>query len=359
MRVLFLHDEVAHQHHPRPLVRGFPVQQAVQLFLVKRVLFRLFIIIQHGHPQGLVAGVLFPHFVINGQRPLPLAGQQILVANQHSVGQIVGIVLRKVFQFGESIVVLFQLPIEPELFHADGHVPSFERLDTVKRADGVLVIFPIHVNAHQLSQHVRTRGIATHHVFEHRHGLLVVPVAQVERSQHFFIIDIIRLQSHGTRQMPVTLRRVAQIQVIQPEVVKHFPRIGVDVQAMLIQNKGIIITPRQLVLDGLQIIIIKPALRLIRQALPLPGHRGRPAGRATHHGAQRATDSYKKLPHASHFFPECPKPPAPRSVSSKFSTTAHSARSYRDTTIWAIRSPSQISKGSGERFTKMTQISPR
>ena len=159
--------------------------------------------------------------------------------------------------------------------------------------------------------------------------------------------------------MPVALRRIAQGQVIQSEVVKHFPRIGFDVQAMFIQGEGIVIMPGQFVLDRLQIIIVKPALRLIRQTLRLSGRRCRPATRAKHQGAQRAAYSYEKLPHASHFFPECPKPPIPLSVSSKFSTATHSACSQRATTIWAIRSPSQISKGSLERFTKMMQISPR
>jgi len=60
-----------------------------------------------------------------------------------------------------------------------------------------------------------------------------------------------------------------------------------------------------------------------------------------------------------YFFPVDPKPPLPRWLSSSTSTGSHSTVSCRATTIWAIRSPASMMKGSFDRFTRITLISPR
>ena len=60
-----------------------------------------------------------------------------------------------------------------------------------------------------------------------------------------------------------------------------------------------------------------------------------------------------------YFTPLLPKPPAPLSVSDSTSTSSHCTVSCLAMTIWAIRSPCCISKGSVDRLIRMTLISPR
>src|SRR5690606_13415114 len=60
-----------------------------------------------------------------------------------------------------------------------------------------------------------------------------------------------------------------------------------------------------------------------------------------------------------YFVPVLPKPPAPRLVSSKTSTSCHEMCSCLAITSWATRSPFSTMNSSLERFTRITPISPR
>ena len=59
------------------------------------------------------------------------------------------------------------------------------------------------------------------------------------------------------------------------------------------------------------------------------------------------------------YLPVLPKPPSPRSVSSRVSVSSHCTCSWRATTICAIRSPGLIVNGWSDRLIRMTLISPR
>lgn len=63
--------------------------------------------------------------------------------------------------------------------------------------------------------------------------------------------------------------------------------------------------------------------------------------------------------HSCQQVPVLPNPPAPRSDSLSWSLSSHTTRETGAITIWAIRSPQRIWKGSHPRFTRSTRISPR
>ena len=67
----------------------------------------------------------------------------------------------------------------------------------------------------------------------------------------------------------------------------------------------------------------------------------------------------KRQKNRFHFFPVCPNPPVPRSVSVSSVTSTISACSWRAMTIWAMRSPSLMTNSSPDRFMSITQTSPR
>jgi hypothetical protein len=68
---------------------------------------------------------------------------------------------------------------------------------------------------------------------------------------------------------------------------------------------------------------------------------------------------YRRFIVFDYFVPVWPKPPAPRSVSSRASTACQTTVSWRAITIWQMRSPCSIVCGSLLRFTIITPMSPR
>ena len=145
--------------------------------------------------------------------------------------------------------------------------------------------------------------------------------------------------------------------------------LGIDVQAMAVKLEGGIVFALLLLPQCLQKKVVEFAPLLVGQRVFLFFLLRRLCLAERFSGAsagcQQRGHTYKYIYKWLHDFscayllPVWPNPPLPRSVSSSISTSCHSACSYRAMTIWAMRSPSSMTKSSADRLIRMIPISPR